>query len=219
MFLINLFFIDCIILIGIVFWWAEAKYAYLYKVVLLMKKICDWIKNQTKLKMDICKWFLPCILIGSISYVLGNSLYYPYFQETTEFKDGAITLKDYSEKKVFEEAQDPVLKVEIIDNEKKESPIGDWGTFGDFIGGTLNPIIGLISILLLFSTWRLTSNTFKSTDSALKSQQFDSWFFNLLQGFQSINHKYSEYVLKEEFYKKIFLDKESNLALSKHDMC
>lgn len=210
------FILSCMLLLSIVLWWGEAKYNFIHGRIMWFKRVCTWIRNQTKLQVDVCKWFMPCILLGSISYVLVNSLYYPYFQETTEFKDGAITLKNYSEKKVFEEAQDPVLKVEIIDNGEKESPIGDWGTFGDFIGGTLNPIIGLISIFLLFVTWRLTSNSFKSTDSALKFQQFDSWFFNLLQSFQSINSKYSKYVVDEDFYKKLFLTKEPNLALSKN---
>ena len=203
--------LSCFLLLSIVLWWAEAKYNFLHGIVMWFKDGCDWIKKQTKLKIDICKWFLPCIFIFGAIY----TLYYPYFKQTLEFKQGAFVIKDYSEgSKDKESVQEKVPK--NIENEEKANPIGDWGTFGDFIGGTLNPLIGLISVFLLFATWRLTSNTFKSTDSALKYQQFDSWFFNLLESFQSISSKYEEYVKEEDFYKKLFLEKQSNLTLSEN---
>lgn len=203
------FLLSCAFLISILLWWVEARFNYLYKIVDAMKKCCDWIKNQTKFKIDVCKWFLPILLtVGAIVY-----LYYPYLKDTLDFKDGAVVIRDYpKESQEKELVSNQVNK--NIDSKEKTNPIGDWGTFGDFIGGTLNPIIGLISILLLFATWRLTSSTFKSTDFALKSQQFDSWFFNLLQGFQSINHKYSKEIEEIFFYKQLFLDKKQNLALS-----
>jgi hypothetical protein len=28
---------------------------------------------------------------------------------------------------------------------------GDWGTFGDFLGGSLSPLIGIISIILTYN--------------------------------------------------------------------
>lgn len=205
------FVLSCILLLSIVLWWAEARYNFIHGIVMWFKDGCDWIKKQTKLKIDICKWFLPCIFIFGAIY----TLYYPYFKQTLEFKQGTFVIKDYSEgSKDNESVKENVPK--NIENEEKANPIGDWGTFGDFIGGTLNPLIGLISVFLLFATWRLTSNTFKSTDSALKYQQFDSWFFNLLESFQSISNKYEEYVKEEDFYKKQFLEKQSNLALSKN---
>lgn len=212
------FILSCVLLLSIVLWWAEAKYNFLYGRIIWLKDVCGWIKNQTKLKIDICKWFLPCIFIIGVVY----TLYYPYFKQTLEFKQGTFIIKDYSEvnnnKELF---QKQVFG--NIENEKKSNPMGDWGTFGDFIGGTLNPIIGFISILLLFATWKLTRRTLEFTKEELKnnnqllvSQQFDSWFFNLLEGFQVVNKEYSEYVIKEDFYKKLFLDKESNLAISKN---
>lgn len=183
-----------------------------------LKGVCGWIKNQTKLKIDICKWFLPCIFVFGVIY----TLYYPYFKQTLEFEQGEFIIKDYSEGSTDKELFQKQVP-ENIENEEKANPIGDWGTFGDFVGGTLNPIIGFISILLLFATWKLTRRTLEFTKEELKnnnqllvSQQFDSWFFNLLESFQAINKEYSEYVIKEDFYKKIFLDKESNWALSKN---
>lgn len=212
------FVLSCMLLLSVVLWWAEAKHNSLYGIIMWLKGVCGWIKNQTQLKIDICKWFLPCIFVFGAIY----TLYYPYFKQTLEFKQGAFIIKDYSEgskdKELFQK------KVpENIENEEKANPIGDWGTFGDFVGGTLNPIIGFISILLLFATWKLTRRTLEFTKEELKnnnqllvSQQFDSWFFNLLESFQAINKEYSEYVIKEDFYKKLFLDKEPNLALSKN---
>jgi uncharacterized membrane protein len=46
----------------------------------------------------------------------------------------------------------------------------DWGTFGDFIGGTLNPIFGFISVILLFYAVTLQRKELKDTKNALKSQ-------------------------------------------------
>ncbi|MBM5570310.1 MULTISPECIES: hypothetical protein [Deefgea] len=46
----------------------------------------------------------------------------------------------------------------------------DWGTFGDFIGGTLNPIFGFISVILLFYAVTLQRKELKGTKEALESQ-------------------------------------------------
>lgn len=70
-----------------------------------------------------------------------------------------------------------------------------WGAFGDFIGGTFNPVVGILSILLLFATWRTSVETLNQTQIELKEsrtiqkemqktqllQQFDSFFFPLLE--------------------------------------
>ncbi|GAB2940315.1 hypothetical protein [Aquaspirillum soli] len=40
---------------------------------------------------------------------------------------------------------------------------GDWGTFGDFIGGTLNPIFSLLAFLALLRTIRLQSKEMELT--------------------------------------------------------
>ena len=195
------FILSCLLLFSIVLWWAEAKYNFIYGILMYLKNICDWIKKQTKLKIDICKWFLPCLLIIGVVY----TLYYPYYEQTLEFKDGTLFIKEYPQKNDEKELSQEKAPKEV-ENEKQTNPIGDWGTFGDFVGGTLNPLIGLISIFLLFATWKLTSKTFKSTDHALKSQQFDSWFFNLLESFQYISNKYEDYVKEDNFYKKLFID-------------
>lgn len=70
----------------------------------------------------------------------------------------------------------------------------DWGTFGDFIGGTLNPTLAFLSFLALLQTIKIQSKELKETkkatrDSAsalqeqsrsIKLQNFENTFFNML---------------------------------------
>ncbi|NLA01618.1 hypothetical protein GTA07_14655 [Rhodococcus hoagii] len=77
----------------------------------------------------------------------------------------------------------------------------DWGTFGDFLGGTLNPIFGFLSLIALLLTIVLQSKELESTrielersasaqektEAALNKQsdtqvkqQFENTFFSLL---------------------------------------
>ncbi|MEI6336190.1 MAG: putative phage abortive infection protein [Methylococcaceae bacterium] len=76
-----------------------------------------------------------------------------------------------------------------------------WGTFGDYIGGTLNPILSFISLIALLTTIVLQSKEFELTRDELKRnasaqeetkkildkqsetlarQQFESTFFSML---------------------------------------
>lgn len=85
---------------------------------------------------------------------------------------------------------------------------GDWGTFGDYLGGTLNPILSFLSLIALLTTivlqskeLELTRNELELTrdelkrsaeaqeatkdvlykqSETLKKQQFESTFFSLL---------------------------------------
>jgi hypothetical protein len=52
--------------------------------------------------------------------------------------------------------------------------VSEWGQFGDYFGGLLNPIFGLISVALVAATLR------SQTRSAAK-QKFEGQFFALLQ--------------------------------------
>ncbi len=70
---------------------------------------------------------------------------------------------------------------------------GDWGTFGDFVGGTLNPIFSLLAFFALLYTIKLQSKELRnSTDQLRKSasaleiqnrhwehQNFQSSFFTV----------------------------------------
>jgi DnaJ-domain-containing protein 1 len=71
---------------------------------------------------------------------------------------------------------------------------GDWGTFGDFVGGTLNPFLSFLALVILLRTFSmqrkelsLQRKELKKTKALLKKQtetqakqQFESTFFALL---------------------------------------
>lgn len=48
-----------------------------------------------------------------------------------------------------------------------------WGQFGDFIGGVLNPLIGLVTILLVLRTIRITLNESARSIALLEGQSVD----------------------------------------------
>lgn len=78
---------------------------------------------------------------------------------------------------------------------------GDWGTFGDFMGGTLNPILAFLSFLALLQTIKIQGKELKKSSEALelskdelsksskaleeqsaslKIQNFENTFFNMI---------------------------------------
>lgn len=71
----------------------------------------------------------------------------------------------------------------------------DLGTFGDFFGGTLNPILTFISVIFLISTIKIqqtelsltrkelmqTRLEYKNTSDALNTQAIENTFFNILK--------------------------------------
>lgn len=79
----------------------------------------------------------------------------------------------------------------------------DWGTFGDYIGGTLNPIFGFFSLIALlitiaFQSRELHLSTQELRNSAIalrnqkaifKQQLFESTFFNLLKIYNDNVHE------------------------------
>jgi hypothetical protein len=77
----------------------------------------------------------------------------------------------------------------------------DWGTFGDFVGGTLNPFFAFMAFLALLTTIKIQSNeleltreelaksslalesqseSFKIQNDSIKQQNFENTFFNML---------------------------------------
>jgi hypothetical protein len=58
---------------------------------------------------------------------------------------------------------------------------GDWGTFGDFIGGTLNPILSFFGFIALLYTVRMQRKQLDDTDKFQAKQQFENTFFELLK--------------------------------------
>jgi hypothetical protein len=91
--------------------------------------------------------------------------------------------------------------------------VAEWGQFGDYIGGILNPIFGLISVVLVAATLR-------SQTQAAARQAFENQFFILLElhasVLKSIDRTMKTKTIKQGrdcfqlFYKKI-------VAISQND--
>lgn len=92
-------------------------------------------------------------------------------------------------------------------NDKLSSSNGDWGTFGDFFGGTLNPLFALLSLLAIIYTIRIqteeleltrkemqTSNEtlknqkdiFDKQNNSIQQQTFENTFYKLLEHHNSL---------------------------------
>lgn len=76
---------------------------------------------------------------------------------------------------------------------------GDFGIFGDYIGGTVGTIVGIISIYLLYKTY--TSQVLFARNQAVveRRQQFESTFFNLLEQQQRLREQLECKIGEEHF--------------------
>jgi uncharacterized membrane protein len=77
---------------------------------------------------------------------------------------------------------------------------GDWGTFGDFMGGTLNPLLAFLSLIALLTTIKIQSKELRATTTemrnssialqeqsqSIKLQNFENTFFKMLDVHNSI---------------------------------
>lgn len=63
---------------------------------------------------------------------------------------------------------------------------GDFGTFGDYVGGAFGALTGLISVAFLYITYSKQMEMYKEQKNQTDVQQFDNNFFQLLQSFRSI---------------------------------
>lgn len=66
---------------------------------------------------------------------------------------------------------------------------GDFGVFGDYIGGTVGTVVGIISIFLLYETYTSQVKFARKQDAAAKFQQFETTFFNLLEQQQMLREQ------------------------------
>lgn len=64
----------------------------------------------------------------------------------------------------------------------------NWGLFGDFFGGTLNPILSFLALFVVLKTYLSQQDELKATQEILKEQsetqkrqQFENTFFELLK--------------------------------------
>ena len=64
---------------------------------------------------------------------------------------------------------------------------GDWGTFGDFVGGVLNPILTFITIVMLINSLKLQREANEQLIKDERRQEkdvllkrFEDGFYNLI---------------------------------------
>ena len=94
---------------------------------------------------------------------------------------------------------------------------GDWGTFGDYLGGVLNPILGFASFMALLYTVRLQSNELKNSNEQLAQSARAQTEMEKTQRLQQFEGLFT-YMANEisKIYENIREDKSIN-ELSAHD--
>lgn len=100
-----------------------------------------------------------------------------------------------------------------------------WGTFGDFVGGTLNPILAFASLCAILLTMKLQSEELKNTTEAMDKQgdylalqAFENTLFSLLSTydnkFSSVSEGRGKY---KDLYSKLKLSYDAEVIKSKSD--
>lgn len=87
---------------------------------------------------------------------------------------------------------------------------GDWGTFGDFIGGTLNPLFSLFGFIALLFTIGQQQRTLKEQEQLRVIERFEPIFFKLVDSFEdSLNELYKD---KAHYITKLFINDKKKLT-------
>ena len=61
-----------------------------------------------------------------------------------------------------------------------------FGLFGDYVGGVLGAITGLVSVVFLYLTYQRQIDIFKEQKRQSELSQCEDYFFHLLENFKSI---------------------------------
>jgi hypothetical protein len=102
---------------------------------------------------------------------------------------------------------------------------GQWGQFGDFVGGLLNPTFSLLALIALLATFalqvrqfRMSAKELKDSSDALRIQNFEASFFQLLRLHNdivnSVDLATSKRVIKGRDCFRIFLERLENVLHS-----
>lgn len=75
--------------------------------------------------------------------------------------------------------------IQLYENDWAKDPF-EFGVFGDYVGGVLGSLIALVSIVLLYRTYRTQLDITRNQEQQLKIQQFESAFFELLSNQRTI---------------------------------
>lgn len=75
----------------------------------------------------------------------------------------------------------------------------DFGIFGDYIGGTVGTVVGIISVFLLYETYTSQVRFARKQDAVAKFHQFETTFFNLLEQQQMLREQLGGVIGDNEF--------------------
>lgn len=162
----------------------------------------------------IIKWIIYSLIGGATLYGiyrLIKDIYWKFYREVSLAEDSG-----------FEFVSEHSLTFPYISNDY----ISNWGAFGDFVGGTLNPLLTFISICLLLYTLYQNKKSldFNSEELALSRkaqqdtanaqiliqqtqslQQFDSFFFSLLNQIKNYESDMQKRESLDKIYESIFI--------------
>jgi hypothetical protein len=82
--------------------------------------------------------------------------------------------------------------IELLSNDK-----GEWGTFGDYVGGVLNPLFSLAALFAVLHTIQLQNKQISDTNKAIEMQQFETNFFQMLDLFDNVKREMSIIITAE----------------------
>lgn len=94
-------------------------------------------------------------------------------------------------------------------NAKLSTEKGEWGTFGDFIGGTLNPILAFLSFIAVLYTIETQNKQFKTNEKTQAIQQFEGFFAYMASELRDIYKGLDDETRNVENYLKKSHDKLS----------
>lgn len=89
---------------------------------------------------------------------------------------------------------------------------GIWGTFGDFVGGTLNPILAFASLCAILLTMKMQSDELKTSTDALRQQgqylelqAIENTFFSMLDVYnKKVNYLEIDGVVGREAFRAAY---------------
>lgn len=98
-------------------------------------------------------WIIVILIFGFTVFLA--KIYYSFYKDVKEVKDSILRYN-------FENGP---LSLPVANNDY----VSIWGAFGDFIGGTLNPILSFFSVVLILWTINQNRKMLDNSSDALKS--------------------------------------------------
>lgn len=80
----------------------------------------------------------------------------------------------------------------------------DWGTFGDFMGGTLNPLFAFLSLFAIIYTIRIQTQELEYSREELKATKEELEKSRIAQEEQSKSFKIQNYSMKQQTFENTF---------------